>query len=172
MYRDALARDPGHTGAVINLAAAYIAVSDFARAIPVLDTAGALAPDNPQVLINRAIAEIGLGQPERALAHIDMAEKMNGAPPWEIAFHRSVALSRLGRFDEAIAGYRKAEMLQPNDPRLLFNIALVYDSLADFPTAVKYYTRFLEHGAVSSDETTAVQARIRELTAFIAVQAR
>lgn len=167
MYEDAVSKDPGNIGMQVNLAAACIAVSDFSRAIAVLDTASVLAPDNHQLLMNRAIAEIGLGQMDSALAHIDSAEKYADVPRFDIHFHRSVALSRLGRVEEALAEYRKAEALQSNDARLIFNMALAYDRLADFPTAVRYYQRFLELGGAVHSETAAVQARVRSLDAFV-----
>ena len=172
MYEKAISKDPGHIDAQINLAAAYIAVSDFTRAIAVLDTASALAPDNHQLLINRAVAEIGLGQTDSALTHIDMAERYADVPRFDIHFHRSVALSRLGRVEDALAECRKAEALQPSDPRLIFNMALAYDKLRGFPAAVRYYQKFLELGDAAPGERTAVQARIRELAAFAPGEAK
>ncbi len=48
--------------------------------------------------------------------------------PNEVGAHANlgVVLAKLGRYDEAIAEYDKAETLDPNDPRIELNIALAY----------------------------------------------
>ncbi len=170
MYQDVLAKAPQHTDAMVNLAAVYIVDSEFNKAMGILDDLAKLATDDYRVPLNRGIAAIGLGRNERALEEIDAAGAAGGAPPFDIHFHRGVALSQLGRFEEAIEDYRKAEALNFDDARLIFNMALAYDKLQAFSAAVRYYTLFLDHEGASAEDKTHVQSRIEALSAFLASQ--
>jgi tetratricopeptide (TPR) repeat protein len=172
MYQDTLAKAPQHTDAMVNLAAVYIVDSEFNKAMDILDELAKLAPEDYRVPFNRGIAEIGLGRPDRALDEIDAAGAAGGAPQFDIYFHRGVALSRLGRFEDAIEDYLKAEALQSDDARLIFNMALAYDKLQAFPAAVGYYARFLDLEGVPIEEKKPVQARVKTLSAFLTSQQR
>jgi len=172
MYQEVLWKNPDHFDALFNLASAYITTSAFSKAYPLLNQLKGLDPDNPEVLLNLGIVEIGLGRLQSALVYLSMAEKRNDGPQFDIYFHRSVALSQLGNLNEAIVWYKRAEDLFPNHSRLLFNIALIYDKMQNYSEAVRYYLKFLQQDRSSPNEKKDVAARILALKVYMADQSK
>ena len=172
MYQKVLWKNPEHFDALFNLASAYIKTSAFSKAYPLLNKLKGLDPEKPEVLLNLAIVEIALGRFQSALAYLSIAEKQKDGPQFEIYFHRSVALVQLGNLNEAIVWYKKAEELHPHHSRLLFNIALVYDKMQNYPEAVRYYFKFLKQDLSSPNEKKEVAARILALKVYMADQSR
>jgi len=170
MYQEVLEKNPQHFNALFNLAALRIKTADFVEAYALLEILKRLDPENPQVLLHLSIAEIGLGKPQNALSYLNMAEKQKESPRFEIFFHRGVAYSHLNNLDQAIAWYKIAEKLHPNNSRLLFNIALVYDRMQNYQDALDYYSRFLGQDDSSFDEKIKVQTRMAALKAYQANQ--
>lgn len=163
MYQEVLWKNPEHFDALFNLAAVHIETAAFPEAYPLLEKLKRLDPENPQVLLHIAIAEIGLGNPQRALSYLDMAENRKDGPRFEIYFHRGLAYSHLNNPDEAIGWYKRAEKLHPHNSRLLFNIALVCDRMQNYQDAIKYYSIFLQQNDVSSNEKIKVETRMMVL---------
>ena len=172
MYQEVLWKNPEHFDALFNLASAYITTSAFSKAYPLLNKLKGLDPENPEVLLNLGIVEIGLGRLQSALAYLSIAEKRNDGPQFDIYFHRSVALSQLGNLNEAIVWYKRAEELHPHHSRLLFNIALIYDKMQNYPEAVRYYFKFLKQDLSSPNEKKEVAARILALKVYMADQSK
>lgn len=115
MYLEVLKNRPDHRDALFNLASAYIETSSFSEAYPLLQRLRDRDPDDPQVLLNSAITEIGLGRPHGALSHLKRAGFLN-APGFAVYLHRGIALSQLGKLDKAIIWYKRAEEIHPNQP--------------------------------------------------------
>ena len=170
MYQEVLWKNPEHFDALFNLASAYMKTSAFSKAYPLLIKLKGLDPEYPQVLLNLGIVEIGLGRLQSALAYLSMAEKRKDGLQFEIYFHRSVALSRLGNLNEAIIWYKRAEELHPHHWRLLFNIALLYDKMQNYPEAIRYYSKFLKQDFSSPNEKKEVETRILSLKAYMTGQ--
>ncbi len=169
MYQQLLQRNPTHEDALLNLASAYIQTAAYGEAHSVLHKLRHRQPNNADVWINLAIAEIGLGQGQSALEHLKRAEKLKPHSRFEICFHRAAAYSQINQPKQAIAWYQQAEGLQPQHPRLIFNMALVYDNLAQYPEAMQYYQQYL-HAAESNPhpaERRAVEDRIRFLRTYL-----
>jgi tetratricopeptide (TPR) repeat protein len=120
------------------------------------------------VLLNQAIAAIGMGFPETGLTYLDRAAAASDASTWEIRFHRAVALSRLSRHTEALALYQMVEMERPDDPQLQFNLAVTCDSLERYPQALIHYEAVLQIDpeASGSERETIVQ-RIRTIRQYL-----
>ena len=171
-YRQALTLTPDHAGCRFNLATAQIASGAFEEAYPLLKALAASAPPNPDTLLNLAIAEIGTGRLEAAAASLEMARALPGAPQFEIHFHRGVLYSRSGRPQAAIASYRQALALKPGHSSVLFNLALAYDRLGQYPQALDYYLRSLSAadglGAEGGDQT---RRRIQQLQTYLSAPA-
>lgn len=168
MYVEVLKKDPEHYDALFNLASIYLKTSAFSEAYPLLQRLMNHNPEDPQILVNMAVAEIGLGRPQKALSYLKRAESLKDAPQFEIYLHRGVALSRLKKSDEAMIFYKKAEKLHANDHCLLFNMAMACDKLERYREALTYYGRLLKQGGPSSpNERKEVEARVRILKAYI-----
>lgn len=170
LYRQVLEKSPENPEALFNLATVYIRKSEVAAAYPLLKKLESRDPENQAVLLNLAIVEIGRGNPRNAIAQIEKVEALDRIPRFETLFHKSVALSQLGSLGEALAGYQKAEKLNPVNPHLLFNMALLYDKMRAYAQAVRYYTKFTALDPSQSVENKAVHSRILELNAYLASQ--
>jgi tetratricopeptide (TPR) repeat protein len=173
LYQEVLKLRPGHLDAQINLASALIQRHHYAYAYRLaLDTAKQ-APQNDRVQLNLAIAEIGLGQPEKALTRLVQAEKRHSGPWFELLLHRGVAYSHLGRLEMAQECYEKARQLNPKDPQVLFNLAIINDKSAHYPEAVFYYQQYISvHQDLSPAEKKRINHRIRVLRAYLASKAK
>lgn len=168
MYQEVLRKDPEHYDALFNLAAAYLSISSFSDAYVILKRLEESDPKNPQILLNLAIAEIGLERPYNAISYLDDADALNNSPQFEILFHRGVALSKLDMLNEAETWYKKAEELDPDHPRLLFNLAVVYDRLQMWHEALKYYGAFLRNKEGSSGpEREEIENRVKDIKVYM-----
>ena len=56
----------------------------------------------------------------------------------------AITLERLGDYDAALTSYRLALRDQPNDPRILQNIAIAYSRTGRLEDAIRSYRRALE----------------------------
>jgi Flp pilus assembly protein TadD len=168
MYQAVLKKNPDHRSTRFNLASAYIQVAAYTEARSILLDLNRQEPENPEILLNLAVVEIGLDRPEDALAFLDSAEKRVAAPTFEILFHKGVAHSRMGDFETALSMYQKAEKLAPGNPRLWLNTAIVYDSLTQYHQAISHYQFVLDSDApLTTTERREIEKRVRELKAYL-----
>jgi len=167
MYRKALQTDPSHIQALFNLAAVCLETGAFSEAYPLLQRLHEMRPQNEDLQINLAIAAIGLGQPRRALAHLDRIDAGDPELQFRVYFHRGAAFSRARDLDQALRWYKQAEALQPRHGHLLFNLALVYDRLQHYPQALTYYDKFMaQKDSGPAAERRMVADRIRLLRGY------
>ncbi len=170
MYREVLKIDPDHFDAAFNLTCAYLQQDAYTNALAMASDLYRKAPANPRVGLNLAIAQIGCGRPAEALELLDHIAALPDPPLYEIFFHKGVACRNLGRADEAVKWYIKAEAFKPNDPRLLFNMAVALDQQQQYRQAVDYYSRFLKQSPDLEVQTRKrVAQRIRALRADLAI---
>jgi len=169
MYQQVLRVKPDHQDALFNLASAYIQLTAYSEAYPLLKKLRSYNYGNPDILVNLAIVEIGMGKSAEAIHLLDLADKQYEEPKFEIYFHRAVALSRIGRLEEALLSYKTAEELNPKHPTLNFNIAVLCDKLHKYNEAVNYYRAFLRHSDnLPGYEGEKIESRIRSLRAYLA----
>ena len=169
MYRQVLRVEPAHRDAMFNLASAYIELTAYSEAFPLLKKLRTYDDGNPEVLLNLAIVEIGVGNSAEAIHLLDLAAKQYKEPKFEIYFHRAVALSRLERLEEALRSYKKAEELNPKHPTLNFNLAVLCDKLHQYNEAVHYYRGFLQQSDnLPPYEEKKIESRVRSLRAYLA----
>ena len=168
MYLHVLDKNPRNTDAQFNLASAYLKNREFAMALPILQDLSEKDRDNPQIMINHAIARMGMGEPGIAVSLLDAAQQITGVPSFELYFHKAAALSQLGRLDEAKTFYEKAGKIDPENGRLLFNMAVLYDKMKLYGEALQHYRLFLDRKGWSSDkEKKSVDDRVMFLTGFV-----
>ncbi|MFZ0613926.1 MAG: tetratricopeptide repeat protein [Desulfobacterales bacterium] len=167
MYQQVIRANPGHRDARFNLGAAYIQLAAYSEAYPLLKQLRAADHLNPDILVNCAIVEIGMGRPAEAIHLLDGAARQLAEPRFGIYFHRAVALSRLGKLEEARLSYKKAEELNGGQSLLLFNLAVLSDKLHRYDEAVQYYEKFLrQKSTLPADEKKKIEERIRSLQAY------
>ncbi len=173
MYREVLKLDPDHFDARLNMSSIYLQTDQFTQAYALAAELHRRAPTHLQAILNLAIAQIGCGRAAEALPLLDQAAALPQAPLYTIYFHQGVALRQMGRTEAAIDWYRKAESLNPGDPRLLFNLALAFDQNQSYGQAVAYYSKYLNAAGKQMDAAgrAQVQARVRTLQAELAAVA-
>ncbi|ATQ44357.1 tetratricopeptide repeat protein [Caulobacter mirabilis] len=93
-----------------------------------------IAPDNLDLLLESARAQIGRGQGFYA---IEPAKKAQALAPrdWRPVSLLAVATEQAGRDDEALAYHRQALALAPNEPAVLSNMGMYYAGHGDLPRA-------------------------------------
>ncbi len=169
MYREVLKMDPDHFDTAFNLTSAYLQTQAFDKAYAMASDLYRKRPQNPQVALNLAVSQIGVGQPRQAIALLDAMVKDPSAPLYEVYFHIGVAYRNVDEPDLAVRWYQKAEQLNAGDPRLLFNMAVALDQDQQYEAAVNYYLKFLQ--AAKGDDHASqreVSGRIRTLRAHLA----
>jgi Flp pilus assembly protein TadD len=143
LYSQILRIDPQHFDTRFNLISAYLQIKDFAKAHSMAVDLYHQRPDNTDIMLNLAIASIGIGDAKKGLELLNEAKQRSDAPLYEIYFHQGVASRHLGQIDKAIRCYRKAEQIKPDDPRLLFNLALALDQQQRYHEAIEYYQKYV-----------------------------
>lgn len=119
---EALALDPQNTPAAINLGGAYILQGKYARAIPVLEAAARLEPENAMVWSNLAAAYLG---------RLSLATRENQ--------------------DKAVAAYERALALDPRAPHVHYNLGLIYLERRDMLRAAAHFYGALETDPADRD---------------------
>jgi tetratricopeptide (TPR) repeat protein len=168
MYRQVIRVNPDHRDALFNLSSAYLQLAAYSDAYPLLKQLGMSDHRNPDILVNLAIAEIGLGRPAEAIHLLDSAANQCEEPQFGIYFHRAAALSRLGKLEEARICYKKAEKLNTSHNNLIFNLAVLSDKLQRYDDAIHYYGKFLQqNNTLPPHDKKNIEARIRSLHAYL-----
>ncbi len=106
--------DPQNAAAAINLGGALILQDQHARAVPVLEAASRLEPDNPMVWTNLAAAYLG-----------------------KLPFATSE------RQERAISAFERALALEPHTPHVSYNLGLIYMARNDFANALRCFDNAL-----------------------------
>jgi tetratricopeptide (TPR) repeat protein len=106
LYEQSVALDPKILQTVMGWARMEETDRNFARAGELLDQAAALAPDNPTVLLFRAITLGRTKSYDAALALLDRLEKRadGAAGPSELV-EKGLLLDKMGRYDEAFVAF-------------------------------------------------------------------
>jgi tetratricopeptide (TPR) repeat protein len=99
----------------------------------------AKSPRNALGLYLRAIARLGIGKPQEALALADEAAKGEGGLPADLPPVRAEALVRLNKLAEADQAYRAALAANPKDRRVLAGLAALEFRRTRFEEAKKLY---------------------------------
>src|SRR5512143_3173176 len=107
--------DPYNIPAAINLGGAYILQGKFKLAVPVLEAATLLEPDNAMIWSNLAAAYLG----KLVLATADQQNK-------------------------AIKAYQRALALDPKAPHVHYNLGLIYLERNDLEQATAHFVGALE----------------------------
>ena len=114
--------DPQNAAAAINLGGAYILQGKHEHAIPALEAATQLEPDNPMVWMNLAAAYLG-----------------------------KLPFATQERQDRAIAAFERAVALNPRVPHVHYNLGLIYLERNDPGRAAVHFRGALETDPTDRD---------------------
>jgi Flp pilus assembly protein TadD len=170
LYREVVQLQPQHFDAHFNLVSAYIDTREFAKAHRIATELYRQDSTNQQVLANLAIAKIGLGQSREALRLLDQVADLPHAAMFTVYLHKGLACRNLDQMEAAIGWYQSAEELKPDNPQLLFNLALAHDRQQHYREAVHYYQAYMQQ--VQDDEQGRtikdIRRRIHTLRSYVA----
>jgi tetratricopeptide (TPR) repeat protein len=167
MYKKALGIDCANPEVLFNMASIYITVNRYQDAYGILSGLVSSDKHDPKVMLNLAVTEIGLNKYEDALSHLSTLDGDDPELLFEISFHRGIALSRMGRSDDAIKSYEEAEKIKSNHPALLLNMAVLYDRYGRYREAIDYYTRLINSESSRHGKTGVYKNRIEQLSAHL-----
>ena len=114
--------DPQNAAAAINLGGAYILQGKHERAIPALEAAAYLEPDNPMVWMNLAAAYLG-----------------------------KLPFATQDRQDRAITAFERVVALNPRTPHVHYNLGLIYLERDDPGRAADYFRDALDTDPTDRD---------------------
>ena len=114
--------DPQNAAAAINLGGAYILQGKHEQAIPALEAAAQLEPDNPMIWMNLAAAYLG-----------------------------KLPFATQERQDRAIAAFERAVALNPRTPHVNYNLGLIYLERDDPERAAVYFRGALDTDPTDRD---------------------
>ena len=169
MYREVVQLQPDHFDARFNLVSAYIDTREFTKAHRIAGELYRQDGTNQQVLSNLAIAKIGMGHPREALQLLDRVTDLPRASMFTVYLHKGIAYRNLNEMEAALDWYKRAEVLQPDNPQLLFNLALAYDRQQQYGEAAHYYQAYLQQAEI--DERLSekdIRRRISTLRSYLA----
>jgi Flp pilus assembly protein TadD len=170
LYREVVQLQPQHFDARFNLVSAYIDTREFTKAHRIASELYRQDSTNQQVLANLAIAKIGLGQSREALQLLDQVADLPHAAMFTVYLHKGLAYRNLDQLETAIGWYQSAEELKPDNPKLLFNLALAHDRQQHYREAVHYYQAYMQQ--VQDDEQGRtikdIRRRIHTLRSYVA----
>jgi len=114
--------DPQNAAAAINLGGAYILQGKHERAVPALEAAARLEPDNPMIWMNLAAAYLG-----------------------------KLPFATQERQDRAIAAFEKVVALNPQTPHVHYNLGLIYLERNDPERAAVHFGAALDTDPTDRD---------------------
>ena len=119
----AYAKNPRNPEAALNYARNLKALGDKQQALAVLHQAASLNAGHRGLLSEYARLALELDQVERAQKLLEEADDP-ASPDWRVISARGTVLAKQGKYREAIALYRRALALAPNQVSVLNNLAL------------------------------------------------
>jgi len=144
------------------LGLARAATGDVNGARESFEIARQLDPQNGMAYVN--LGTLALMTGDRAAARERLATALSLDPANAKAHNTlGVMAAQEGRLDEAIADWRKAAELNPNDYQTLFNLATTLDKLGRRAEAEPFYRQYLKAAplALESRDIERVKARLR-----------
>jgi protein O-mannosyl-transferase len=114
--------DPQNVAAAINLGGAYILQGRHERAIPTLEAATRLEPDNPMIWMNLAAAYLG-----------------------------KLPFATQERQNQAIAAFERALAVNPRTPQVHYNLGLIFLERDDPGRAADYFRDALDTDPTDRD---------------------
>lgn len=135
--------NPGDKEAAIKLTGVLRQMGNPTRAAEVATQALNLHPDDPELVLAFAQANLDRGQPEAAVGALARIEAQT-ASDWRANSIIGVTLDQLGRHKDAQGYYLRAARLAPDNPGILSNLGLSYALAGDAARAEETLRNALE----------------------------
>lgn len=153
---------------LLNEGARLLHAQRFAEALPLLERAYQLLPDDPDVLVNLGGALVMNAKWSKAVALLENAVERHPshATLWlnlAAAYLGRLELSSRSRQEQAIEAYKKAIEINPVAPSAHYNIALIYAERQDWPQAVFWFEEALRANPADRDAARLLEKALRAL---------
>ncbi|HVW22777.1 MAG TPA: tetratricopeptide repeat protein [Opitutaceae bacterium] len=142
LYRTTIARNPGCWLAYGNLGSAQVADGHFSEALPNLEEALRLRPDNPEVLNDLGDALNRLGCSAEAIAPLQHALRLQPVYP-EAHNNLGAAYMGVSRPADGLAEFETAVTERPDYPVAQFNLGLALASSGRPAEALAHFERVI-----------------------------
>jgi Flp pilus assembly protein TadD len=119
------AQKPRDAATAITYAKSLKAIGQKARALAVLQQASLVHGRNKTLASEYGRLALELNQISTAKKLLEIADDPVN-PDWRVVLGRGTVLAREGRYKEALSFYERAQLLQPDHPSVLNNLALAY----------------------------------------------
>jgi Flp pilus assembly protein TadD len=141
-FSQAIRIKPDDADAYTNLGIVYRRLGRFTEAIDAYKQAIKIKPGLAEAHNNLGFVLASNGKFAEAVEHYEIAMKTIDTP----RVHRNYAwaLFNLGRFEQAIAEYRKTLLLMPNDPNVLNEFGYALAHTGEFDEAITLYDKALQ----------------------------
>ncbi len=139
---------------LLRLGRACYYLGQYERALTYYDRAAEAIPNNPDVLIDRAVVNYALGRHQQAVQDLERTLK-TAETPWAYLY-RGLLRERLGESKRALEDYTKAIRLDPGFVEGYHRRGLVYAELGEYDKAFQDQNRVLEF---NSSHASAYSAR-------------
>jgi len=151
-FTNVIAMDPGYADGPVNVARAQLQEGEVDAAIPMLERALKIAPRLAKAHFFLGSALKTLGRYEEALEHLQVAVEQY--PRDRVVLNEIGRIRFLNRqFDEAIATFKRALDVDPEDLDAHYNLMLAYQGRGDTALAAHertLYTRFKANEAAQA----------------------
>lgn len=134
---------------------------DYQTAIRSFDYCLSLNPGNAQLYFHRGTAYLMIQKPNIALVDLNMALRLDSGL-YEAYYNRGLAQQALSNFTFSEADFLLYRQHVPADHKVLRNLALLMESMRDYPAAVSYYTEYL-HNRPDYRDSLNTRADCREI---------
>lgn len=125
------------------VAVTYLEAERYQDALRETEKLVRIQPRNLEFRLLAARANEGVGDPERALLHLEMAQEIAPSDP-EATIRIGELEQRRARPDDAYVSFRRATMLAPEDQRAWRGLALTAEALGFEAEAERAYARWAE----------------------------
>jgi len=160
LYRQILAADPNHPGALHLLGLIVHQAGRHDLAVDLIRQSLALKPNNHAAHCNLGVACHAIGRLDEAIAAYRRALELK--PDFlEAQINLGAAFSDQGQLDQAVAGYRLALQISPNSPAAHNNLGNALSGLRQFDEAIAAYRRALELEPGSAEALNNLGAALR-----------
>jgi tetratricopeptide (TPR) repeat protein len=125
-FEQAIRLDSCFTDALNNLGTLFYKENYFGEALEHYTRAIGCSPNFTQAYLNRANTYYALKNFDEALRDLDSFDRMYARDTVVTHFTRGLIHTEMMQYDKALAAFRKAQAITPNDAELLVNVGTVY----------------------------------------------
>lgn len=171
VYRTWLAPSPEvilQVSAVHDIESAAMA-EDWQSAFSVAQSTLEKLPDNPELLLWAGVLAERLGDANQAADYLTHAKAALSADPLDYQLSLAQTRFRANDLDGARAALQDAELLAPDDPRVVFLFGNIAEAQGQYREAILYFERVAAL-AENSDPQLAVMSKMRMATLLQSLQ--